>query len=60
MIWIATLCLLAVAAWLIMNGLNEKAWVDAHSHDDSVAADKGLLASFSTRTGTGKLPDSSH
>lgn len=58
MIWIATLCLLAVAAWLIMSALNEKAWVDAHSHDENVAADKGLLSGFSTVTGTGKPPES--
>ena len=48
MIWIATFCLLAVAAWLIFNGLNERRWVQAHSHDETVAADEGFLPSFST------------
>ena len=38
MIWIATLCLLAVAAWLFFNALNERRWVEAHSHDETVAA----------------------
>lgn len=46
MIWLITLILLAVFAWLLLNGLNEKQWVDAHMHDEKVAADKGLLASF--------------
>jgi len=48
MIWIATLCLLAVAAWLIFNGINERRWVQAHSHDETVAADKGFLPNFAT------------
>ncbi|MEE9320477.1 MAG: hypothetical protein V3U76_08530 [Granulosicoccus sp.] len=47
MIWIATICLLAIAAWLFFNALNERRWVEAHSHDDAVAADKGLFPSFS-------------
>lgn len=47
MIWIATICLLAIAAWLFFNALNERRWVEAHNHDDTVAADKGLFPSFS-------------
>jgi len=47
MIWIATLCLLCVAAWFFLNGLNEKRWVEAHSHDDTVAGDPGLFPSLS-------------
>jgi len=47
MIWIATICLLAIAAWLFFNALNERRWVEAHSHDETVAADKGLFPSFS-------------
>ena len=53
MIWICTLCLLFVAAWLFFNALNEKRWVEAHSHDESVASDEGLFGGFSLRTGTG-------
>ena len=53
MIWISTLCLLFIAAWLFFNALNEKRWVEAHSHDESVASDEGLLGGFSLRTGTG-------
>ena len=47
MIWIATLCLLAIAAWLFFNALNERRWVEAHSHDESVRADPGILPDFS-------------
>ena len=50
MIWIASLCLLAVIAWLFLNALNERRWVQAHSHDESVAADKGFLPDFSNLT----------
>ncbi len=50
MIWLTTLLLLAIAAWLFMNALSEKQWVDAHSHDESVARDQGLFASFSGNT----------
>jgi len=53
MIWICTLFLLVVAAWLFFNALNERRWVQAHSHDETVAADQGFLPSFSTRTGSG-------
>lgn len=52
MIWISTLCLLAVAAWLFFNALNEKRWVQAHSHDETVASDEGLLPNFSAITRT--------
>ena len=51
MIWIATLCLLVLAAWLFFNALNERRWVQAHSHDETVASDEGLLPSFSRRKG---------
>lgn len=50
MIWIATLCLLAIAAWLFFNALNEMRWVQAHSHDETVASDEGLLPSFTAMT----------
>lgn len=52
--WIATLCLLAIAVWLFFNALNERRWVEAHSHDETVASDEGLLANFTalTRTAT--------
>ncbi|MFK7861267.1 MAG: hypothetical protein AB8B64_20800 [Granulosicoccus sp.] len=56
MIWICTLFLLVVSAWLFFNALNERRWVQAHSHDETVAADKGLFPAFSTRTGSGTLP----
>ena len=56
MIWITTLCLLAVFAWLVFNGLNERRWVQAHAHDETVASDEGLLPSLSSLTGSGGLP----
>ncbi len=43
MIWIATLCLLCVAAWLLVSGLNERRWVHEHIHDETVAADPGFI-----------------
>jgi len=46
MIWLITLFLIALFAWLLLNGINEKQWVDAHMHDENVASDKGLFASF--------------
>lgn len=46
MIWLITLFLIALFAWLLLNGINEKQWVDAHLHDENVASDKGLFASF--------------
>ena len=55
MIWILTLCLLAVAAWLFFNALNERRWVDAHSHDETVASDEGLLAGFTGKTRTAQM-----
>lgn len=48
MIWIVTLCLLATFAWFLFNAINEKRWVDAHSHDEAVARDQGFLPSFSS------------
>ncbi len=58
MIWICTISLLALAAWLFFNALNERRWVQAHSHDEAVASDEGLLANFTMRTGTGAVgPD---
>jgi len=56
MIWLITLFLLAVFAWFLLNGLNEKQWVDAHMHDETVASDKGLFASF-TALGDGDKDD---
>ena len=55
MIWICTIFLLVVAAWLFFNALNEMRWVEAHSHDETVAADEGLFPSFTARTGTGPV-----
>ncbi|MFT4730590.1 MAG: hypothetical protein ACI9UN_005118 [Granulosicoccus sp.] len=52
MIWITTLCLLAVALWLFFNALNERRWVEAHSHDETVASDEGLLPSLTGLTKT--------
>jgi len=52
MIWITTLCLLAVALWLFFNALNERRWVEDHSHDETVASDEGLLASLTGSTKT--------
>lgn len=50
MIWLITLFLLAVAAWFLINGINEKQWVDAHLHDDDVAGDEGLFKTFTRLT----------
>lgn len=52
MIWITSICLIAVAAWLLFNALNERRWVKAHSHDETVASDEGLLPSLTGRTKT--------
>ena len=46
MIWLISLFLIALFAWLLLNGINEKQWVDAHMHDENVASDEGLFASF--------------
>lgn len=56
MIWLITLFLIAIFAWLVLNGINEKQWVDAHLHDENVASDKGLFASFSA-LGEGEADD---
>ena len=58
MIWITTLCLLAVALWLFFNALNERRWVDDHSHDETVASDEGLFPSLTglTKTAEGGTP----
>jgi len=56
MIWLVTLFLLALFAWLLLNAINEKQWVDAHMHDETVANDKGLFASF-TALGDGDNDD---
>ena len=53
MMWLISLILIGIIAWLFMNALNEKQWVDAHSHDEEVAEDPGLFGSFSSATGTG-------
>jgi len=53
MIWICTLFLLTVTAWLFFNALNERRWVQAHSHDETVAADEGFLPNFTAITGSG-------
>ena len=43
-----TVFMLAILAWLFFNAMNEKRWVEAHSHDESVASDQGFLPSFSS------------
>lgn len=53
MFLLASLILLFIVIWLFLNALNEKRWVDAHSHDEAVAADPGLLPGFTALTGTG-------
>lgn len=55
MIWICSICLLLLALWFFFNALNERRWVEAHSHDETVASDKGLLPNFSSITGSGVL-----
>ena len=55
--FLVTVFLLALIAWLFFNGLNEKRWVEAHSHDESVASDKGFLPNFSTATRAMGLDD---
>jgi hypothetical protein len=54
--WLVSLILIGIIVWLFMNALNEKQWVDAHSHDDEVASDPGLFGSFTDATGTGSGP----
>lgn len=53
MFMLATLIFLLIAAWLFFNGINEKRWVDAHRHDETVAADPGLLPRMSRIIGRG-------
>jgi len=45
MIWITSLCLIVLATWLILNALNERRWVEDHSHDETVASDEGIFDS---------------
>lgn len=47
MFLLASLILLFIVAWLFFNALNEKRWVDAHMHDETVAADPGILPDVS-------------
>lgn len=54
MIWLISLFLIALFAWLLLNGINEKQWVDAHMHGENVANDPGLFASL-TALGEGEL-----
>ncbi|MBX2838888.1 MAG: hypothetical protein KTR35_18675 [Gammaproteobacteria bacterium] len=53
MFLLASLILLFIVIWLFFNALNEKRWVDAHNHDETVASDPGLLPGFTALTGTG-------
>lgn len=43
-----TVFMLVITAWLFFNALNELRWVQAHSHDESVASDPGFLPNFSS------------
>jgi len=54
MFYLAFILFAGLIVWLIMNGLNEMRWVQAHSHDEEVAADPGILPNFSDLTGTGE------
>ena len=47
MIWIATICLLALFSWFLFNGLNERRWVESHQHDENVSTDQGLFPTYS-------------
>jgi len=60
MIWITTLCLLAIALWLFFNALNERRWVDDHIHDETVASDEGLLPSLTALTKTAGSSEPGH
>lgn len=46
MIWIATLLIIAIAAWFMIEGNNERRWVEEHQHDETVAADKGYFSKY--------------
>ncbi len=54
MFFLAFLFFVALIVWLVMNGLNEMRWVQAHSHDEEVAADPGILPSMAEITGAGE------
>jgi len=43
--FLAFVLFVALIAWLVINGLNEMRWVQAHSHDEEVAADPGIIPS---------------
>lgn len=45
MFFLAFILFAALIVWLVMNGLNEMRWVQAHSHDEEVAADPGIIPS---------------
>ncbi|MBX2881702.1 MAG: hypothetical protein KTR32_17275 [Granulosicoccus sp.] len=51
MIWITTLCLLLVIAWLLFNGLNERRWFKAHGDHESEEATEGLMYRLSKSSG---------
>lgn len=53
MFLLSSLILLFIVAWLFFNALNEKRWVDAHRHDETVAADPGILPDLSQIFGGG-------
>lgn len=45
MFFLAFILFAILIAWLVINGLNEMRWVQAHSHDEEVASDKGIIPS---------------
>jgi len=45
MFFLAFILIALLIAWLVINGLNEMRWVQAHSHDEDVAKDQGIIPS---------------
>lgn len=45
MAFLIFIILVGIIAWLVINGLNEMRWVQAHSHEEDVASDKGIIPS---------------
>ena len=61
MFFLAFIFLVALIVWLVMNGLNEMRWVQAHSHDDEVAADQGIIPSMADLSNAGgKIKEKTH
>ncbi len=51
---LAIILFAALIVWLVLNGINEMRWVQAHLHDEEVANDPGIIPKMSELSGTGQ------